>query len=250
MRAGLLVLVIAACSPRVASSPRIVENDLDMPPPGAMKDSDQPAADPAPRAADPSPAEANPPPAADSPPVAIDPARSGAAVTAHTPTRHASATTPPPAHPTALEPARPVAAWPPAARPAVDASDEVPDSQRIVAPPGKGQRTGTIARGRLLAILNAGPGNFLRQLEVAPRLSGDRFIGWQLVQLIDPGGPLHDLDLISGDILLAINGNPLSRPEHLQAMWDSLRTANEVTARLWRGDKKFDLRFKIEPQVP
>ena len=84
---------------------------------------------------------------------------------------------------------------------------------------------------------------------VAPRLSGDRFVGWQLVQLLDHTGPLHDIDLASGDVLLAVNGSPLSRPEQLQAIWDALRTANEVTARLWRGDMKFELHFTIEPQV-
>lgn len=124
-----------------------------------------------------------------------------------------------------------------------------PEDQRAVAPPGKGLRTGTIARDRLVAVLDAGPATFLRQLEVAPRLSGDRFVGWQLVQLIDRDGPLHDVDLVPGDVLLAINGQPLSRPEQLQAVWDSLRTANEVTAHMTRGDQKLELHFTVEPLV-
>jgi S1-C subfamily serine protease len=131
--------------------------------------------------------------------------------------------------------------------PAAEAS--APEDTRSVAPPGKGLRTGTIARAHLVAVLDAGPGTFLRQLEVAPRLSGDRFVGWQLVQLLDRQGPLHDVDLAPGDVLLAINGKPLSRPEQLQVVWDSLRTANEVTARMWRGDQKLDLHFTIEPPV-
>ena len=35
-------------------------------------------------------------------------------------------------------------------------------------------RTGTIARAHLVAVLDAGPGAFLRQLEVTARLDGDR----------------------------------------------------------------------------
>jgi len=124
-----------------------------------------------------------------------------------------------------------------------------PDHPRVVAPPGKGLRTGTIARDRLVAVLDAGPATFLRQLEVAPRLSGNRFVGWQLVQLIDHAGPLHDVDLAPGDVLLAINGKPLSRPEQLQTVWDSLRTANEVTAQMSRGDQPLELHFTIEPPV-
>src|SRR4051812_26246623 len=137
--------------------------------------------------------------------------------------------------------AEPVAAAPAPAAP--------PDNRRGVAPPGKGLRSGTIERAHLVAVLDAGPGSFLRQLEVTPRLTGDRFVGWQLVQLIDRSGPLGDLDLVPGDVLLAVNGKPVSRPEQLQTLWDSLRTANEVTAQLWRGDQKLELRFAIEPAV-
>lgn len=120
---------------------------------------------------------------------------------------------------------------------------------RAQAPVGKGLRTGTIARDRLLAVLDAGPGAFLRQLEIAPQLNGERFVGWQLVQLLDRSGPLVDVDVVPGDVLLAINGQPLSRPDQLQTMWDSLRTANQVTAQLWRGERQFSLEFAIEPKV-
>jgi hypothetical protein len=168
MRAGLVVLAIAACGPRTSNTPRALDDDLD------------------PR----------------------DTARAAPAT---------------PAGPT--------------------------EAPRAVAPPGKGPRTGTIARASLVAVLDAGPASFLRQLEVAPRLSGDQFVGWQLVQLIDHTGPLHDVDLVPGDVLLAVNGKPLSRPEQLQTVWDSLRTANEVTAQLWRGEAKLELRFAIDPPI-
>jgi S1-C subfamily serine protease len=125
-----------------------------------------------------------------------------------------------------------------------------PAGERPAAPPGKGLRTGTIARARLVAVLDAGPGTFLRQLEVAPRMAGDRFVGWQLVQLLDRSGPLHDVDLAPGDVLLAVNGKPVARPEQLQVLWDSLRTANEVSAQLRRGDQPLELRFTVQPPVP
>lgn len=123
------------------------------------------------------------------------------------------------------------------------------DQRRPVAPPGKGLRAGTIARAQLVAVLDAGPGNLLRQLEVAPHMSGDRFVGWQLVQLLDGSAWLHDVDVAPGDVLLAINGQLLARPEQLQTVWDSLRTANEIHAQMWRGDQKLELRFKIEPSI-
>jgi hypothetical protein len=121
--------------------------------------------------------------------------------------------------------------------------------ERDVAPAGKGLRTGTIQRASLLAVLDAGPAQFLRQFEVAAKLSGRRFVGWQLVQLVDPHSPLADVDLVPGDVLLAVNGQPLSRPDQLQTVWDSLRTANQITAQLWRGTTKLSLEFAIEPRI-
>ncbi len=120
---------------------------------------------------------------------------------------------------------------------------------RPEAPPGKGLRTGTIERAKLIAVLDGGPGAFLRQLEVTPLMDGNRFIGWQLVQLLDRQGPLVDVDVVPGDVLLAVNGRTISRPDQLQSVWDSLRTANELRAQLWRGEAKLELAFAIEPKV-
>ncbi len=128
-------------------------------------------------------------------------------------------------------------------------TEAVAAPERPIAPPGKGLRSGTIERAKLVAVLDAGPPTFLRQLEVTAKMNGERFVGWQLVQLVDRTGPLIDVDIVPGDVLLAINNQPLSRPDQLQTVWDSLRTANTVTAQMWRGDAKFDLQFTIEPPV-
>lgn len=133
-------------------------------------------------------------------------------------------------------------------------SDVPPDdpmlaAERPVAPAGKGLRSGTIARDRLLAVLDAGPPSFLRQVEVAPKMSGERFVGWELVQLVDRASPLFDIDLAPGDVLLSVNGQQVSRPDQLQQLWDSLRTANALTAQLWRGADKLTLEFAIEPRL-
>jgi S1-C subfamily serine protease len=146
---------------------------------------------------------------------------------------------PSPAFDEDLGPPQNVAAAAPAAPIAVE------QAPRSEAPPGKGLRSGTIARAKLLGVLDGGPGAFLRTLEVAPHMDGDRFVGWQLVQLLDRTGPLVDVDVVPGDILLAINGKPIARPDQLQAIWDSLRTAKSVDAEIWRGDKKVSLQFAV-----
>jgi S1-C subfamily serine protease len=90
---------------------------------------------------------------------------------------------------------------------------------------------------------------FLRQLEITARMEGNRFVGWQLVQLLDPQSPLRDVDVVPEDVLLAVNGKPITRPDQLQTVWDSLRTANELRAIVWRGEAKVELAFAIEPRV-
>ena len=120
---------------------------------------------------------------------------------------------------------------------------------RAEAPPGKGLRSGTIDRAQLIAVLDKGPGMFLRQLEITARMDGNRFVGWQFVQLLDPKSPLRDIDVVAEDVLLAVNGKPITRPDQLQSVWDSLRTANELRALVWRGETKLELAFAIEPRV-
>lgn len=121
--------------------------------------------------------------------------------------------------------------------------------ERPTAPPGKGLRSGTIPRDRLLAVLDAGPASFLRQFEVNAKMSGDRFVGWELVQLVGTQNPLYDLDLAPGDVLLTINGKTIARPDQLQTVWDGLRTADTVTAQLWRGTTKLTIEFAVEPKL-
>jgi hypothetical protein len=121
--------------------------------------------------------------------------------------------------------------------------------ERVEAPKGKGLRAGVVDRTVLLAVLDAGPGSYLRQFEVTGAMDGDRFVGWQLVQLVDASSPLNDLDLAAGDVLIALNGAPLSRPDQLMAVWDSLRTADAITADLLRGDARFSITFAVEPPV-
>jgi len=112
-----------------------------------------------------------------------------------------------------------------------------------------GVRSGTIDRARLVAVLDQGPGMFLRGFEVTPRLDRDRFIGWQLVQIVDPQSPVAGIDVSPCDVLVAVNGQSLSKPDDLQKVWDSLRASNELVASLARGSEKFELRFQIEPSV-
>lgn len=120
---------------------------------------------------------------------------------------------------------------------------------RPLAPPGTQPRTGTIDRGALLGVLDQGPGGFLRAVEISPFFEGSHFLGWRLDQIVDRASPLYAVDLALGDIVLAVNRRPLARPEHLMALWQELRGADELVAQVWRGAAAFELRFAITPKA-
>ena len=118
--------------------------------------------------------------------------------------------------------------------------------ERREAPVGPGLRTGTISRAALVAVLDQSPGLFMQQFEVTTLMDGNRFVGWQFVQHVGKDPMLRRLDLVPGDVLVAINGFPLSRPDQAWTMWQSLRTADRIVADLLRGEQKFQLEFAIE----
>lgn len=136
--------------------------------------------------------------------------------------------------------------------PAPAPADQLPPAAsraRPLAPLGKGQRTGAIDRLALLRVLDAGPGGLLRSVELSPSFEGSRFLGWRLDQIVDATSPLAAVDLLTGDILLAVNRRPIARPEHVMAIWQELRGADELICQVWRGDAAFELRFAITPKA-
>jgi len=122
-----------------------------------------------------------------------------------------------------------------------------PPSRRVAGSDAWGVREGTIARAALNATLDAGPGALLRHVEVAAELDGNRFVGWRLVALDPDDHSFDSVDLVPGDVLVAINGLPIARPDELQTVWDQLRTAPAIVADLRRGDGKLQLRWTVAP---
>jgi hypothetical protein len=116
-----------------------------------------------------------------------------------------------------------------------------------VAEAGPGAREGTIERAALDKVLDAGPGATLRHFEVAAVHDGNRFLGWRLVAVDPKHRGFDGVDLVPGDILVALNGRSVSRPDELQAVWDGLRTADAIVADLRRGEARFSLRWVITP---
>ncbi len=120
------------------------------------------------------------------------------------------------------------------------------DDERFTQAPVEAQveiprtRTGSIARAKFDATLDAGVGSFLGSIDVIPHAVDGRFEGWEVENFDNPW-----VDLLPGDIVQTVNGRQLETPGQVQALWLSLRNAQEIRVAVIRGEATFDLRFTV-----
>jgi len=106
-------------------------------------------------------------------------------------------------------------------------------------------RSSAIARATLDAVLDAGPGAFLRGVQVDAELMDRRLRGWR-IRRFWPGDPrFARVDLAPGDLVLSVNGRLIVRPEHLQRVWDSLHEANQLVVEVERAGSVYKLEYTI-----
>ena len=106
-------------------------------------------------------------------------------------------------------------------------------------------RTGQITRDELDGVLDAGPGVFLHGMVVDADVVDGRLRGWR-IRSFQVNEPKYDhVDLQPGDVVLAVNGRLIVRPEHLQRVWDSLREAKALVVDVERHGATFKLEYTI-----
>jgi type II secretory pathway component PulC len=93
-------------------------------------------------------------------------------------------------------------------------------------PPAAGQ----VTRAALDEAIAAGPGALLAQVRVEAVRGRKGFHGWRLLAV-----PPSPAGLEAGDVLTRVNGKTLERPEHLSALFESLRGASEIVVESERG---------------
>jgi hypothetical protein len=103
------------------------------------------------------------------------------------------------------------------------------------------QDGGDIPRTTLAAVLDAGIGRFLQQVQTEPHLEQGRFVGWRLLTPIPPeGGALRP-----GDTVVRVNGQSIERPEQFKNVWDSMATSSELVLDVLRGEHRGQVRYEI-----
>lgn len=163
-------------------------------------------------------------------------------------------TTPAPAAAVGAGPGRPTSTTLPAASAAPDPVDEGPAN--AASGPAVALGCSALLEGRavrrsaLSRTLDAGLGNWLRGVDIEPKMDRGRFQGW-LIRAIYAGDPCWtEVDLRAGDVVARVNRRPIERPEEAQAVWTALRGSGEIVVEFVRAGKTRTLRFPVVDDRP
>ena len=105
-----------------------------------------------------------------------------------------------------------------------------------------------MSRQELVHLLGAGPGAFFAHVEIEAALDEGRFVGWRLADL--PGQRPRWLDLRTGDVVTAVNGLAVERPDDALRIWETLQVASEVHIEYRRQGEARRLRIPVHDQGP
>jgi len=93
----------------------------------------------------------------------------------------------------------------------------------------------TLNRAELDRVLEEGIGRFLQRVRVAPaRDQSGRFVGYQIQELF-PGETRRITCPRPGDVLQTVNGTPITRPDELYGVWQTLRSIDRVDILVMRA---------------
>lgn len=120
-----------------------------------------------------------------------------------------------------------------------------PRPATVEAPPAETEGRAEVTREALGAILGQSPGHFFGLVEVegVGDDEGTRFAGWRIVSL--PSDTPAWLDVRVGDVVTAVNGMAVERPDDAQRVYEALRVASEVRIDLTRAGEARVVRVPI-----
>ncbi|MBW2276537.1 MAG: hypothetical protein JRF63_03530 [Deltaproteobacteria bacterium] len=124
-----------------------------------------------------------------------------------------------------------------------DISTQIESSKSAV--PVAATPPGTIGRQQLDELLAGGPAPILALVETEPYRERGRFVGFRIVSF--PKGEPSAIDLRTGDVILAVNGHRIERPEHYFEVFEALKTAEQLSFDVKRDGAKQQLVYPIVP---
>jgi hypothetical protein len=103
-----------------------------------------------------------------------------------------------------------------------------------------------VYRDVLLAALNE---NVPFAPRIVPEVSNGKLLGLRVFGVREGSG-LSRLGLVNGDLVLSVNGSALGSPEEALAVYERVRTAEEIVVELSRRGAPRELRFHVRPGRP
>jgi type II secretory pathway component PulC len=104
-----------------------------------------------------------------------------------------------------------------------------------------------VDRTILDAVLSDGPGRFLQRMPVTPQRQGNAFIGFRILALY--GQPPDAEPTVNGvhvgDVVTAVNGISIRRPDDLMRVWNGLRNARQIVVDVKRRSKPLRVIYPI-----
>lgn len=114
----------------------------------------------------------------------------------------------------------------------------------------------TLLRSDVSRLLEAGPGALLQYVPLDPVFSGGerrRFIGFRIGRVFDNSPEVLRYGVLPGDMLRSINGQAVTTPDQLMAVFERLRNATVVQVSVLRRGQRINLSWPIvgsSPQPP
>ena len=97
------------------------------------------------------------------------------------------------------------------------------------------------------AVLADGPGRFLQRMPVAPQRQGNAFVGFRILALY--GQPANAEPAAGGvhvgDVVTAVNGIAIRRPDDLMRVWKGLQSASRIVVDVQRQSAPLRIIYPI-----
>jgi general secretion pathway protein C len=89
-----------------------------------------------------------------------------------------------------------------------------------------------------------GAGDLIRSVAVRPEKQGDDVIGLRIAML-KPGTPLDALGVRAGDVLLSLDGTPLTSPDRMLEAYARVRTEERIRLVIQRDGRPLQLDYQV-----
>ena len=134
----------------------------------------------------------------------------------------------------------------------VGSQDQVLSMEEVTRSSAVSSSSSPISKGSIKTISRAQIRDSMRnlnrlmsQIHVRPYFSKGRQGGFVITSL-RRGSIFERLGFRRGDVVRAVDGNPIRRPDDVINLYEKLRSASEVSIQVLRGGREQELRFRID----